>query len=94
MQRTDRLAAAMLVLAALAGCSPTKIVTAPAQAVGSATSTVVRAAAPVAAGAAVGVATANPAAGMAAGRATSNVVARPASADTTSPEAPETETPQ
>ncbi len=81
-----------IALLGLAGCSPTRVVTAPVQAVGQATGTVVRAAVPVATGAAVGAATANPAAGMAAGRAASGVVARPASpADA---ETPVTEEPQ
>jgi hypothetical protein len=85
------LAIAMLGLAACA-CSPTRVVTAPVQAAGQATTAVARAAAPVAAGAAVGVATANPAAGAAAGRAASGALQR-APADTA--EAPDaTETPR
>lgn len=71
----DRRALSLMLLAlAAAGCSPKTVVTAPVNAAGS----VVRTAAPIAAGAAVGVATANPGAGAAAGRAVSGAVQRSA----------------
>lgn len=85
--------APLLALAILAGCSPRKVVTAPAQAVGQATGAVVRAAVPVAAGAAVGTVTANPAAGLAAGRAASGAVSS-RSADPEAPAPEQTEEPR
>lgn len=73
-------------LPVLAGCSPTKVVTAPVQAAGQAAGAVARTTAPVVTGTAVGVATANPAAGAAAGRATQGALARPAPAAPAPPE--------